>query len=222
MKILAFSDTHNKHNDTLFQLWITNALKENKIDVIVCAGDFSTSQKSFDNFVAWYALLPIPHKILIAGNHDEVLEHKQTRDNCLLYLKEENIHYLEDSAIIIDGVKFYGTPWTPIFMNWSFMKTNSQMISKFRKIDDDTNVLITHGPAYGILDLVKHDGNPVLHGGSVALVERLKHLKELKLHLFGHIHEEYGEIERYGVIHANVSTLNTKYEVKNKIKIFEI
>jgi Icc-related predicted phosphoesterase len=223
LKILAFSDTHNKHNDILFNSWIEDYLKEHSIDVIICCGDFSTSQKSFDNFISWYAKVPVKNKLLIAGNHDEVLEKKETRDSNLLFMKEEGLIYLEDNSIIIDSIKFYGTPWTPIFMNWNFMGTENQLKKKFEKIDEDTHVLISHGPPYGILDVVKYNLIPFHCVGSTPLAEKIgRKLKDLKLHVFGHVHEDYGMIEKYGITFANVSTLNKQYEVVNKIQFFEI
>lgn len=223
MKILAFSDTHNKHNDIRFNEWIEEYLKETTIDVIICCGDFSTSQKSFEGFVSWYAKLPIKNKIMIAGNHDEVLENKNSRDGNILLMKEEGLIYLEDTSIIIDDVKFYGTPWTPMFMNWHFMGSENQLKKKFEKIDEDINVLISHTPPYGILDVVKYNNVPFHHAGSTPLAEKIgRKLKDLKLHVFGHIHEDYGIIKKDGITFANVSTLNKKYEVANKIKFFEI
>ena len=32
-----------------------------------------------------------------------------------------NAIYLEDSGVEIDGVRFWGSPWTPTFMDWAFM-----------------------------------------------------------------------------------------------------
>lgn len=190
MKILAISDTHGYHSKLNI---------DESVDVIVCTGDFSNARGArnvyeSEEFLGWFNSLNIKHKILVAGNHDTDLERKylaslkgeQTIEE-YLKIKYPNITYLQDSSVVIDGIKFYGTPWCPMFYNWAFMENESVLRKKFSKIESDTNVLLTHTPAYGILDYA--NGNIC---GSNALLEKIKKLKKLKYHIFGHIHESGG------------------------------
>lgn len=195
MKILAISDMHGYH---------TKLNIDETIDVIVCTGDFSNSRGyknvyESEEFLGWFNSLNIKHKIFIAGNHDTDLYRKwkcslEGGESIEEYLKENypNIIYLQDSSIVIDGIKFYGTPWCPIFYDWAFMDNEMNLRKKYSKIDKDTNVLLTHTPAYGILDYA----NGTLCGSN-ALLERIKKLNKLQYHVFGHIHES-GGVESIG------------------------
>ena len=111
-----------------------------------------------------------------------------------------------NEEIIIDGIKFYGSPNTPEFMSWAFMKQRGKSIAKiWKKIPDDTDVLITHGPPKGILDLCK-DG----HVGCQDLLERVYEVQP-KFHIFGHIHESRGQHKENGTTFVNVTQLDGYY-----------
>ena len=196
MKILCLSDTHGYHE----RLKI-----DETVDVIVHTGDFSNSYGKnniyeTEEFLGWYSSLKIKHKILVAGNHDTFfgkMVDKNGRDEVINYLKLDypNIIYLQDSSITIDGVKFYGTPWCPIYYDWSFMVSEEDQRKMFSKIPEDVNILLSHTPAYGILDYA----NGVLCG-STPLLERIKEIKNLrylKYHIFGHIHMDNGNSKEY-------------------------
>ncbi|MBP5582940.1 MAG: metallophosphoesterase, partial [Bacteroidales bacterium] len=97
MRILHISDTHNLHKDL-------RDLPE--ADVIVHSGDMSlvsTENELFD-FINWFCDLPYKYKIFIAGNHDNLLF-----DSNIDGL-DENVYFLQNSGVTIDGVKFYGVP----------------------------------------------------------------------------------------------------------------
>src|SRR5579875_1559304 len=146
MNITFISDTHNKN------AFFTHYLKEGG-DVIVCCGDITNKgeEPELIRFIKWYDQLPFRHKILIAGNHDFIFEQAPTVAQRLL--KATNIIYLQNEATTIDGIKFYGSPITPYYFNWAFNRHRGEEIKKYwDKIPADTNVLITHGPPYGILD----------------------------------------------------------------------
>jgi len=208
MKVLAFSDTHSLHKELL-----TDELKEKEAEVIICAGDFSSNNNNFYDFAEWFGKLNIKHKILIAGNHDEELHYN--KDSSKYILKDNGIIYLEDSEIIIDNVKFYGSPWTPIYFHYSFMKTETGLKVMFNKIPDDTNVLITHGPAYKILDKT----NLNLNVGSYSLKNKIETLKNLKHHVFGHIHTDFGTIIENDISFHNVSCILKKNKFLTEFEI---
>ncbi len=198
MKIVAISDTHGRHRRLDFSNYLD-------CDTIIHAGDFTGGRdldgKEFYDFINWLGETPFKNKILISGNHDSFMIHN--RHEGLMLMKELGITYLEDTNVVIDGIKIHGSPWTPIFFNWYFMCTEKQLDLKYGLIDKDTDILITHGPAHGILDVSLY-GNR--NAGSFALRDIIDDgLKNLKCHIFGHIHEDSGILERNGVVHINAS-----------------
>ncbi len=162
--------------------------------MVIHTGDFSNrgSEKECDDFLVWYSELPYEHKILVAGNHDGYTYHKndQFKIKCALL----GIIYLEDEAIVIDGIKFYGSPWVTQFYDWSFMKSEKNLQLKWDLIPSDTDVLLTHGPAMWYLDKVERG-----HIGCETLTHHItKKLTNLSYHIFGHIHECYQQEIRTG------------------------
>lgn len=206
MKILVISDTHGLHQRLQF-LNEANEIKEEYKDVeaIIHCGDCTSSKRDNDIqlhvFLEWFNDLPFKYKILIAGNHDMHLEKMTKKDKTSMFKQFfPEVIYLEDSEVIINGIKIYGTPWTPTFMNWAFMTSENKLTEIFSKIPNDTQILVTHGPAYSVLDLTY--SNQLV--GSQALKERIEMIDELKFHCFGHIHEERGtaELKGYTAINA--------------------
>ena len=147
----------------------------------------------------------------IAGNHD--FNDRQP------HLRELPWVYLEDSSYEYElGLKIYGSPWTKPFLSWSFMLPESDLSAKWDAIPDDTNILITHGPPYGVCDFVERPlpGNRSWEGehvGSKSLLGRVLQLELLQLHVFGHIHEYGGRGGEYetGARWQNVSILDGEY-----------
>jgi len=210
MKIVLISDTHNKHQ----------FIKDNELplgDVIIHAGDITNKGNSIEtsSFLSWFANLPHKHKIFIAGNHDFLFERKKKED--IAKLIPENVTYLENSGIVIDGIQFWGSPDQPAFYQWAFNKTTSQRKISFDKIPESTDVLITHCPPFRILDETK-DGEDV---GCKVLRERVKQVKP-KLHVFGHVHEAYGQKLFNKTQFVNASLVDEYYVRKNKPVIFEL
>ena len=216
MKIIFISDTHTLHGQMLEKI--------PDGDVLVHCGDVSSRGvgSEIDNFFFWFSSLPHKNKIFIAGNHDFGFEYRNTTlQNTLESMQKDGIHYLQDSGVEIDGIKFWGSPWTPPFHNWAFMLNEDEIKEKWEMIPRDTNVLITHGPPKGILDLVVYDQ---INVGCHSLMEEVLKLKDLKAHAFGHIHEEYGtkKLEETGPIFINASTCTLRYKPWNKPIMIEI
>ena len=162
---------------------------------MVHSGDFTMtgSEAEAIDFMNWFCDLPYHHKIFICGNHDDCL-YGANIDGL-----DANVHYLCNSGIDIDGIKFYGVP---MYMGDCVTDRQSR---NYARIPDDTDVLITHSPAYGILDF--DDG---INYGSEELLDRLSTLN-LKAHLFGHIHAQHGLTEQNGVIYSNGAIMNADY-----------
>lgn len=177
MKVVIISDTHNLHTNF-------GALPDG--DMIIHAGDVTTwgKENELRNFARWWKELPYEHKIVIAGNHDQCLQKQPELTNEVF----EGTHYLLDSSVTIEGIKFYGSPWTPAFRDFFFMKERGKDIAeRWNIIPEDTDVLITHGPPMGYGDLTM----PGVRTGCEDLYRRLLELN-LQYHICGHIHENYG------------------------------
>lgn len=195
LRILHISDTHGFHHTFPVERF------EN-IDVVVHSGDCSNYRDPARNesevlhFLDWYADVPVKHKIYVAGNHDTSIEKGLITPS---YFESRGIVYLQDSDVRIEGVKFYGSPWTPEFGQWSFMKRRDRISLIWDNIPSDTDVLITHGPPKGYRDLsFDRDDNLEMCGCS-ALAKKCDQLKNtLQLVCYGHIHNMSG-IKNQGV-----------------------
>ena len=208
MKIVAISDTHGMHG----------SINVPDGDLLIHAGDFCShgTMQNLEDFCSWLKILPHKHKIVVAGNHDRIAQENFTFTNDVI--DSAGAIYLEDDLAIINGLKIYGSPWTPMFMNWYFMaKRGADIAKKWAKIPSDTDVLVTHGPPYGIMDKVNRSSQ-----GCENLLYRIKEL-DLLAHIFGHIHEGYG----YGQMSlsqmmVNASICNDKCDPINEPIVFEI
>jgi Icc-related predicted phosphoesterase len=214
MKILTISDTHTKHNQIPLE-WLEPA------DMIIHAGDISSmgSLREIENFCNWFDRLDqYDHKIFIAGNHDWGFQERPT-EVMEIVSSYKTIKYLKDSSVICDGVKIYGSPWQPEFYNWAFnLKRGAKLQEKWDLIPLDTDILVTHGPAYGYGDFVPNGENV----GCENLLDTIVTKVNPKVHIAGHIHCGYGESFAHGTHFINAATLNESYMVTNKPIIFEI
>ncbi len=215
MKITCISDTHNQHLH-IPPDWLEGG------DVLVHAGDVSSrgTFREVEEFLAWFNEQPYTHKIMIAGNHDFWFEKVSNfAVNEILAEKYPNITYLRDSGVEIDGVKFWGSPVQPWFYDWAFNKVGTEICVHWDMIPLDTDVLITHGPMKGILDMTLRG----VSTGCPYLLEKSAEMTNLKLFVCGHIHEAYGKFEfPDGGVFVNASTLNFNYKVQNKPIVVEI
>jgi len=228
---LAFiSDTHTQHRK------LTEALEKARADILVHSGDFTADDPSrkemeIGEFANWCSMLRrkkiVKHVIVIAGNHDEFFdahcpETKRCNDpgiseRCRTALREAGVIYLQDSGCVVEGVAFWGTPWTGRWYDWGFqIDTAVQDEEIFGRIPSRTqanvaiDVLVTHGPPYGIRDTVKrglHEERDE-HAGSRALREAVDRVAP-RIHAFGHIHPGYGmTVMPNGTLCINACSLN--------------
>lgn len=224
--LVIISDTHGRHKK----------VQVPEGDVLIHCGDSCGHGEfwQFREFLKWFGDQPHKHKILIAGNHDRCLI--SDMDLCHEELKKyPEITYLEDTGIEIEGVKFWGSPWTPKFLNWFFMvQRGEQARKKWDKIPEDTDVLITHGPPYGILDAVNpHPDNPGFNAGCEELLSAVYMRIRPMLHIFGHIHGSYGKVwlpptrdpdggMHDGIMFVNAATCNEAYEPVNPPMVLKL
>jgi Icc-related predicted phosphoesterase len=214
-RIIAISDTHGSH----FGIKVPDG------DILVHAGDFCSHGNMRDamDFLRWFNTHPHPTKIFIAGNHDWICEKDPSLFKGLLKEFPELI-YLEDSGCEVNGLKVYGSPHQPRFYNWAFNKDRGEDIKRYwDMIPEGTDVLVTHGPPYGICDEAYRVGfNITEHTGCKDLFDATLRISP-KLHVFGHIH--YSGQTQYvapKTTYANVSMLNEAYLVWGKPTIFDI
>lgn len=183
MRIFHCSDSHSFHREYVIP---------DNIDVICHTGDATNYRDPYRNhnefldFIEWYSDVPITHKIYVAGNHDSFIYHN--RKECLEEFKKRRIIYLDKEEVVIDGVKFYGDPTSPRYGDWCFMAKRESMYKHWNMIPKDVNVLLTHTPPRGILDLSLSRDNFIEMCGCISLLKTIETLPNLKLHCFGHIH----------------------------------
>lgn len=213
MKIVATSDWHG-------------TLPENlpEGDVLAIAGDLLpvwNHDRAFQEEWVCFELIPYLarlrsqfRKILfVAGNHDFLFAETPEFREWL----PENVHYLEDESITIDGLKFHGTPWSTFLPRWAFMLPEDQLAEKWALIPDDTHVLIVHGPPQGVRDFtIPRYGSK--HVGSLTLRNRILNLN-LQLVITGHIHEGYGCDWLENTRVENVSLMDENYNPVNAPKV---
>jgi len=196
MKIWHISDTHSYHKFL--------EIPED-IDMVIHSGDFSNyhdvlkNEPEALNFLSWFAALEIKHKVLIAGNHDAFAIFLKFKELCIGL----GITYLENTEVVIDGLKIWGSPYTPQFGNWHFMKSRAKIGRVWQSIPDDTDIIVTHGPPKGILDISEDRYHSIEFCGCSALKKRVLKMPNLKLMCFGHIHNNTD------IINAGTMNLST-------------
>lgn len=208
-RITLISDTHTKHN--VCELDLPGG------DILLHAGDIMNSgyaMSDIQNFCEWFnGLDNYTHKIFIAGNHDRLFENNPI-DSTRKVREYPNISYLQDSKCNIDGVTIWGSPWQPEFYNWAFNlpRRGTELESKWKEIPNDTDILITHGPPQGHLDVSGYGDYDL---GCELLRERIDIVKP-KIHVFGHIHGSAGYKFDGNTHFFNASILNERYSYQNR------
>lgn len=238
-KITHISDTHCRHKR------LTDDLPGG--DILIHSGDISSigHKHEIEGFISWFNKIPnYKYKIFICGNHDLPFESELLYD--IKYLQtqnkpndnstrskgkpewlidllecglDSNVFYLENSYVIIDDVKIYGSPYSPTFgRNWGFNLDRGEPAKQiWKNLDDDIDILITHTPIHKLNDFCADNGE---YAGCEALLDRVQEIMP-DLHFAGHIHEGYGYksmeyINSNKLLHSfNGANLTLKYEYKN-------
>lgn len=242
MKITFLSDTHSLHNEVTIE----------PCDIFCYTGDATNrgSREDWVSFFEWLRKVPAKHIVWIGGNHDlsldkllmyssvDAVQDLLNRQLCadiqrLIKNLPAHIHYLQDSAITIEGINFYGSPISPSFgQGWAFNANRGDIIAKvWQKIPKNTHILLTHTPPYNVLDYVderlRRYPDEDLRTGCKELWNCIKNrLIELQVNAFGHIHANYGMMlkavsnTRYCVF-INGAMINNrgKFLVKHPITI---
>ncbi|MCJ1422697.1 hypothetical protein MMC29_000577 [Sticta canariensis] len=195
LRVVATADTHGEHE----QLRIPEG------DVLIHAGDFAMRNnfKHLQSGLEWFARQPHECKVMIGGNHDLAMEGKtafapwdrkqqeQIKAQISEYTRSGSIIYLEHESkqVTVKGRKLtiFGSPFTPWhgFGAWRYDRKEDIWQSA---IQQGTDVVITHGPPYGILDRSRH-------GQACGCKHLMRRLQEVQpsLTVYGHIHESFGQ-----------------------------
>ena len=225
MRISLISDTHGKHQH------VTRDLPGG--DLLICAGDFMNSGRYIHeatDFLDWFDEIDTyTDKIFIAGNHDRLFENdpewvKQTLEEYteITYLQDDSwVDYYDgpNGDFPEDNVRIYGSPWQPEFYNWAFNlpRNGEAMKARWDAIPDNTDILITHGPAFGYLDI---PGGQNVRVGCEMLRARVDEFRP-KIHVFGHIHGSAGYYFNGHTHFFNASVLDEGYRYANEPQTFD-
>lgn len=202
VKIVAISDSHTYEN-----------FEVPDGDILIHSGDisFRGTFAEMNKGMKWLGKFPHKIKIFVCGNHDFLGQ----EDSLLMkeLAKENDIIYLENSGIEVLGLRVWGSPVSPFFNNWAFNKQRGEEIARYWKmIPDDTQILVTHGGPMGILDLVDRGTSNEAHVGCEELRKRVDELKDLRLHCFGHLHDNNGQYkDSLGKLFVNAAICNESY-----------
>jgi len=224
-KITLISDTHTKHNH------LRNDLPGG--DILIHAGDFMSSgygSYEAEEFFKWFeAINNYDTKVFIAGNHDRIIEDEPEWVQRTLP-GYKTIEYLQDEelALYFDGpngdipeenVRIYGSPWQPEFCNWAFNlpRNGEEMKARWDAIPDNTDILVTHGPPFGYLDI---PGGQSIRVGCEMLRHRVDTIRP-KIHVFGHIHGSWGHYFNGHTHFFNASVLDERYSYAHAPFTFE-
>lgn len=199
LKLVIISDTHKTGYNHL--------LSEG--DILIHAGDFDIRDEFDLNYeINYFQSLDFKHIIFCGGNHDLYLE--QLFKAGITPEMPKNIHYLCNSSVEIEGIKIYGSPFTPVFGNWAFMEFSEELKKIWSIIPDDTDIIMTHGQPFGINDQVRG-----ISQGCAFLRDRIKEIKP-KYYIGGHLHCARGIYQDENTTYINCSILDDFYSLVNK------
>ena len=215
MVITFISDTHTKHR------YCEDDLPGG--DLLIHAGDIMNSgydENDIWEFLEWFNKREqYKGHVFIAGNHDRYFENKPNETKNILreypyltYLQDNSLFYVNEDTN--DACSIYGSPHQPTFHNWAFNlpRNGEELQNKWNNIPKDIDILITHGPAWGHLDIVPYG---YLSVGCELLRECVDVIKP-KIHVFGHVHSGYGYKFHKGTHFFNASVLDERYSYSNK------
>jgi len=204
MRIVAISDTHMEESKVQIP----------ECDLLIHAGDFDLrTLDHLEQLNDWFYNQPAKKIVWIAGNHDfycEKLDEYSINEivNCATYL--------ENNSVTINGIKIWGSPYSVIFHNWAFMLPDNELAKIWATIPKDTDIVITHGPSYGILDQVCFaNGDFKENVGSISLREKIKEIQPTHF-VCGHIHSARGIYQDAHTVYINASLMNDYYKLENE------
>lgn len=219
-KIWFISDTHNRHEELSVPA---------DVDAVIHCGDEASTRKSSINesesraFFDWYAALPIPTKLFVPGNHSIAIERGRIQPS-----EYPGVQFLIHRSCEFQGMQIFGSPYTPWFFGWAYNVTRKNLKPYWEQIPTGVEILATHGPPKGILDVTRDwkSGEPI-HIGSLSLTNEVANRIRPRLHAFGHLHDEkgiqnFGSLTRDGTQFLNCSCCNLRGELVNHGQVEEL
>jgi len=191
LRLVLLSDTHQLHRE----------VEVPDGDIFIHAGDFtlfSESMEAVADFNDWLGELPHRYKIVVPGNHEFFLEADPSERSLL-----SNATVLINEGTEIEGLRIWGSPVTPMYGGAFGVSSAVDRKKLYAQIPWDIDVLISHGPPFGILDTAPISGS---HEGCRELLDAVTRLRP-KLHVFGHIHTAYGTYQTEHTIFINAARL---------------
>lgn len=220
MRIWLISDTHTRHEELKIPA---------DVEMVVHCGDEANSHKSKPNrleslaFFRWFSSLEIPRKVFVPGNHSIAVEL-----GLITPADYPDVHFLIHQQLEIQGIKIFGSPYTPWFFNWAYNVARPDLEAIWATIPSGIDLLITHGPPKGILDVTRDwKSKAPIHVGSLSLTRQVIERIKPTIHAFGHIHDEEGicnfaQQERDGVLFINCSCCDLPGQLVNHGTIVEL
>jgi len=201
----VIADTHKLHR----------SIQIPECDILIHCGDIcsfeSGDHQTLTDIDNWFSKVPAKEVICIGGNHDYLLENRA--------FSFKNATYLQDQMINIDGINIYGSPWCPDLQGFAFYANDEKLHAAWKKIPREVDILITHTPPAGILDL---PSSKFSHLGCPMLRAELDNVSPL-YHLFGHVHASSGFHQQDGIVFVNAAIVGgPNYEIRNKPHLFTI
>ena len=241
VRIVCISDTHSKipnadqlprgdiliHAGDLLAGWKTGVFKPHRIE-------------HFKRIVQQLADLPFQHIILTPGNHDKMLDKNchAFDQGSLDYIKNTfpKIKFLVNEELVIklnvgpglpnQQIKVYASPTVcyrnhpvytiedqkPIYAH-ALERGSTEISDNWKKIPDDIDILVTHGPPLGVGDLNKQGD----HCGCADLLHEIVERVKPRVHVFGHIHECAGQVfKNEDTVFINAGVLDQNYDQKKE------
>lgn len=197
MLVLFAADLHGRHD---VYRWLGAQVETHHPDAIVLAGDLlgrppgyetrEAAQRADAEAVLAHVSRWTAPTLYLMGNCDRIE----------LPARPPRIQSIHGQRIVSGDYNFVGYQITPPFTGGPFERPEETIAADLAEIGpllDKNTILVTHGPAFGILDMT-HSG---AHAGSTALRD-LVDQRPFRVHVHGHIHESYGHNGR----HFNVAS----------------
>jgi Icc-related predicted phosphoesterase len=205
LRLVLLSDTHERHRE----------VEVPDGDIFIHAGDFTMFSKSMEvvvDFNDWLGELPHRHKIVVPGNHEFFLEADPSERFML-----DNAIVLINERMEIEGLRIWGSPVTPLYGGAFGLRSAKDRKRLYAQIPHDIDVLVSHGPPFGILDTAPTG----LHEGCRELLDAVMWVRP-KLHVFGHIHTAYGIFQTDHTTLVNASRLGLHNDPDKAPFVFEM
>eukprot|EP01023_Acetabularia_acetabulum_P026347 TRINITY_DN25061_c0_g1_i4.p3 TRINITY_DN25061_c0_g1~~TRINITY_DN25061_c0_g1_i4.p3 ORF type:complete len:232 (-),score=55.01 TRINITY_DN25061_c0_g1_i4:116-811(-) len=217
VRLICISDTHNGHDHLTTTL--KNLHKSNS-DILIHSGDMTDrgSVTELQAINSWFGTLPYKHKLAISGNMDGIGLQKMSKTQ-----KQElltNVTYLENESIQVEGLTFFGSPYTPRFCGGFQLKNDQEAADIWQEIPGATQILVVHGPPRGMMDVTSGG----MRVGCPKLRERIGEMDQLQAVIWGHIHESAGVVkdDEKGVTFVNAAQYNGIYNGLQKVQPFVV